>query len=64
MATKQKEAQKVSDKVTKYAQHMERLKQQRNDYKKAWENTETKFLQIKKEWKDEQYSFQQRIDEL
>ena len=55
MATKQKEMKSLNQKVIQYKEYATKIKKERNDYKQAWDITEDKLRNCKKEWKNDQY---------
>lgn len=49
------ENEELHDKVLKFNQMCERIKEERSNYKNAWDVTDKKFVQSKKNWENEKY---------
>lgn len=54
----------MRDRLAKAEKNMEKLRQQRNEYKTAWENTENNLQQQVQEWKNCKFDLQEEITDL
>jgi len=43
----------LQEKVIKFNTICEKVKQERNQYKEAWDNTDKKYIAAKKKWENE-----------
>jgi len=54
----------LEDKVVKFNQVCERVKEERNNYKQAWDKIEKKFDAAKKKWENDRIEMTERMEEM
>lgn len=54
----------MQEKVIKFNSYTERLKEDRDKYKEAWQTMEQKFLDGKVKWDNEKYDLEEKLEDL